>query len=69
MAGLRAARRLGVQAGMSVEAGIRDEAGSLPRGRHDVTETGMRAALGRMWGVTDSGRVLCGCGGCGVTEK
>ena len=25
----------------ATEARIRDEAGSLPRGRHDVTETGM----------------------------
>lgn len=55
VAGLRAARRLGVQAGVSVEAGIRDEAGSLPRGRHDVTETGIRAPHGRTCGVTEKG--------------
>ena len=44
----------------ATEAGIRDEAGSLPRGRDDVTETGMRAPLGgctasQIW---DGGRVM-----------
>ena len=69
VAGLRAARRLSVQAGVSVEAGIRDETRGLPRSRHYVAETGMTAAHRRMRGVTDLGGVLCGCGGCGVREK
>ena len=29
----------------ATEAGIRDEAGSLPRGQHDVTETRMRVTV------------------------